>query len=779
MGCESATIELQGDDLDDPRSTSELVLSLRKHFHVSEFTKVSGILSSREDKMKREIEEKRRENESLVEMIQHLQEESLLKISLEKELQKSENKCVKLNQQVSYFKSVYGTKFKETEKELQRVRSVVDGGGAGGLETEGTVGATASVAGGEKVDEASKLDIIMDLKKENKKLENGVAAGIGIGIGSHGNANLKADAADHGGFKVDEASKLDIIMDVKKENEKLENGGAARIGIGIGSDGNAKLKADAADHGGFKVDQLGAGNQGTCTPKSAKIIIDLDSDDEPTPPKEGTTKPHSEPSPSGKDRAHVVKRKWSDTAANNDNSCRDDKKITGLQDGEGETASAQQKLGSIQDKETMAAGQLLSDRKILLDYNLDAESSSSSDSSFDINQISEHSLFSLVRNSLGFIDRRRRSAAKGARSIISGSLKIPSPSNEMGCEMATIKLPDDDDLDDPRTTSELVLSLRNHFHISKFTKVAAILSSREEKMKREIEEKAERIGRLDEEMLKKISLEVELRRSKNECSELKKQVSVLRGYEIKDKEVENRLARVSQRVRCELDGGVGSSGRGDSQAGGLEAEGSVDAATSVAGGEKVDEASKPDIIMDVMKENVGAAGIGSDGNADLEADAADHGGCKVDQLGAGIQGTTIPKSAKVIIDILDSDDESTPPKAAPKERTTQPLVEAGPSGVLKRKRSDTDTGTTDENSSRDDKKITIRLKDSIPHGDGETTSVPPCSRQEKETPAAGKLSDAKSLLDYACKLDADHSSSSSSSSSSDSGFDINQISYLL
>ncbi|CAN0912124.1 hypothetical protein LINGRAPRIM_LOCUS842 [Linum grandiflorum] len=254
----------------------------------------------------------------------------------------------------------------------------------------------------------------------------------------------------------------------------------------------------------------------------------------------------------------------------------------------------------------------------------------------------------------------------------------------MGCEMATIKLPGDD-LEDPRTTSELVLSLRNHFHVSEFTKVADILSSREEKMKREIEEKVERIARLDEEMLKKTSLEDELRRSKNDCSELKNHMSVLVSLDIELQEVQNRITRIKELVRGR---GMGRSGRGENQAVSLEAEGSVVTDSSVVEAENGDEASKPDSIMDVKKDNGGAAGIGSDGNADLKADVADHGGCKVVQLGAGSQGTTIPKSAKVINDILHSDDVSTPPKAAPKEGTTQPLMEPGPSGVLKRKGSD-------------------------------------------------------------------------------------------
>ncbi|CAN1823843.1 Phosphatidylinositol 4-kinase beta 1, partial [Linum perenne] len=148
-------------------------------------------------------------------------------------------------------------------------------------------------------------------------------------------------------------------------------------------------------------------------------------------------------------------------------------------------------------------------------------------------------------------------------------------------------------------------------------------------------------------------------------------------------------------------------------------------------------------------------------------------------------GTTTPTSAKVgnIIEILDSDDESTPPKIAPE--TAQPHPDPSPSikdrtFVLKRI-SPSDT-STNHNSCPDVKKIT-RPQDTI-HGSKPASaaqqklgSPPPSSRssQVKETTDAGQYSQCKMLLDLASQLP---SSSSSSSSSSDSEFDLDlEISY--
>ncbi|CAN1173099.1 hypothetical protein LINPERPRIM_LOCUS9046 [Linum perenne] len=301
--------------------------------------------------------------------------------------------------------------------------------------------------------------------------------------------------------------------------------------------------------------------------------------------------------------------------------------------------------------------------------------------------------------------------------------------------------------DDPQTTSELVISLWKHFQLSKFAEVAEILTSREEQMKREIEERQREkelliktIRGLEEEMLEKICLE-------DECSKLKLRVSKLElenaAFDAKFKETEVRIARILEHA---------------------------------SGEKKVDEA-----VMDVKKEvekpeteEAAGIGIGSDRNDNVNSHEADHGGCKVDRLKAGSQGTTTPTSAKVI-EILDSDDESTPPKTAPE--TAQPHPLPSPSikdrtFVLKRK-SPSDT-ITNHNSGPDVKNIT-RPQDSI-HGSKPTSaaqqklgSPPPSSRssQGKETTDAGQSSRCKMLLDLASQLP-----SSSSSSSSDSDFDI-------
>ncbi|CAN1179494.1 hypothetical protein LINPERPRIM_LOCUS36637 [Linum perenne] len=310
--------------------------------------------------------------------------------------------------------------------------------------------------------------------------------------------------------------------------------------------------------------------------------------------------------------------------------------------------------------------------------------------------------------------------------------------------------------DDPRTTSELVISLWKHFQLSKFTDVAEILTSREEKMKREIEERQ----REKELLIQTIEgLELERRekiRLEEECSKLKLENA---AFDAKFKEMELRIARILEHVHSQF----------------------------ASGEKKVDEA-----VMDVKKEvekpeteEAAGIGIGSYRNDYVNSHEADHGGCKVDRFEAGSQGTTTPASAKVgnIIEILDSDDESTPPKTAPE--TAQPHPEPSPSikdqtFVLKRI-SPSDT-STNHNSCPDVKKIT-RPQDTI-HGSKPTSaaqqklgSPPPSSRssQVKETTDAGQYSHCKMLLDLASQLP---SSSSSSSSSSDSDFDLDlEISY--
>ncbi|CAN1177477.1 hypothetical protein LINPERHAP2_LOCUS33119 [Linum perenne] len=284
---------------DDPRTTSELVTSLRKHFQeVSKFENVAGILASREEKLKREIEKMRREKDSLEEIIRILEFERLEKIRLEDELRTTNQEWLELKQLVSELErenAGYDMKFKETQVRINRILQHVVGGVERfgrretelvGWETEGSV--DSSVVEGEVVDE--------------------------------------------------EAS-----------------------GIRIGSEGNAIYESD---RGGCKVDRLEAESQGTTTPTSGKVVVEiLDNDDKPTlpnvAPKEETSHAHSKPGSSGKDETCVLKRKWSSDSGANYNACSDEKKITRHQDsiGGGETTSEQGKLGSApvlsQTKESM------------------------------------------------------------------------------------------------------------------------------------------------------------------------------------------------------------------------------------------------------------------------------------------------------------------------------------------------------------------------------------------------------------------------------------------
>ncbi|CAN1762544.1 hypothetical protein LINPERHAP1_LOCUS8423, partial [Linum perenne] len=244
------------------------------------------------------------------------------------------------------------------------------------------------------------------------------------------------------------------------------------------------------------------------------------------------------------------------------------------------------------------------------------------------------------------------------------------------CKMDDITL-----ADDPRTTSELVTSLRKHFQVSKFENVAGILASREEKLKREIEKMRREKDSLEEmirilefERLEKICLEDELRRSNQEWLELKQLVSELErenvGYGMKFKEMEVRVNRILQHV----DGGVESLGIRETEIVGWETEGSVD--SSVVEGEEVDEAA--------------GIQIGWEGNASVKVGESDRGVCKVDRLEAESQGTTTPTSGEVVVEILYNDDKPTPPNVAPKEETSQAHSKPGSSGkdgtcVLKRK----------------------------------------------------------------------------------------------
>ncbi|CAN1822227.1 hypothetical protein LINPERHAP1_LOCUS29899 [Linum perenne] len=174
---------------DDPRTTSELVTSLRKHFQdVSKFENVAGILASREEKLKREIEKMRREKDSLEEIIRILEFERLEKIRLEDELRRTNQEWLELKQMVSELErenAGYDMKFKETEVRINRILQHVVGGVERfgrretelvGWETEGSV--DSSVVEGEVVDEEAS----------------------GIRIGSEGNAS---DESDRGGCKVD------------------------------------------------------------------------------------------------------------------------------------------------------------------------------------------------------------------------------------------------------------------------------------------------------------------------------------------------------------------------------------------------------------------------------------------------------------------------------------------------------------------------------------------------------------------------------------------------
>ncbi|CAN1124945.1 hypothetical protein LINPERPRIM_LOCUS31382 [Linum perenne] len=128
---------------DDPRTTSELVLSLWKHFQASEYENVAGILVSREEKMKREIEKMRREKDLLEGMITSLEVQRLNKIHLEDELRRVKQACLGLKHRISHLKLenvAFKCKHKETEARVARILQAMDGG----VETEENVNSSGT-----------------------------------------------------------------------------------------------------------------------------------------------------------------------------------------------------------------------------------------------------------------------------------------------------------------------------------------------------------------------------------------------------------------------------------------------------------------------------------------------------------------------------------------------------------------------------------------------------------------------------------------------------------
>ncbi|CAL1373540.1 unnamed protein product [Linum trigynum] len=293
MGSEPAKVSF-GDKVDS-RSIKELVLSLKSEFQSSKFEYVASVLASREEKLKREIAAKGKENRDL---LLDKEQARLYTIKLEVELKKCADRVNSFEEEMKKLQVIHLASSADAGR--GRVQASPENHGESvQLTAEGN--GIASASGVKKVDGNKQLNLEMNVKKEK---EDSVSEGIRV---------CK---------KVDERDKLGIEMNAKKENEEAQNGGNGKIGLST----SANLKSYEAD--------TSAGKHGNTRPTpAAGTFIELsDSDDECTPSKaqkEGTPKQlHAGAGHSGKlaveDGTGVLKRNYS-ISGENDKSGRPEK----------------------------------------------------------------------------------------------------------------------------------------------------------------------------------------------------------------------------------------------------------------------------------------------------------------------------------------------------------------------------------------------------------------------------------------------------------------------